>query len=309
MTRAKVGLVLGGGGARGLAHIGIIKKLVEYQIPIHVITGASMGAIVGAAFAYDRNINRVESDFREFILGPNFQSLKGRLTDLNKVNQPEHFIRFVSNVVRRRIVINLAANRKSLIDARRLEFAINRLIPEGRIEDLKTPFACSALDLKSGNEIIFTRGDVRKALKASASIPGYLPPCEENGQMLVDGAVIDNFPIRAARMLGADFILACNVSPALKYTEQLENVIDIFIRAHHATVQRLNHLLMETSDFLLTPELGDLSWTEFEKIDTFVKLGEKVVEENIERLKRALQKYDKFSQRLKRWAARRLDIR
>ncbi len=304
-----MGLVLGGGGARGLAHIGIIKKLVEYQIPIHVITGASMGAIVGAAFAYDRNINRVESDFREFVLGPNFQSLKGRLTDLNKVNQPEHFIRFVSNVVRRRIVINLAANRKSLIDARRLEFAINQLIPEGRIEDLKMPFACSALDLKSGNEVVFTRGDVRKALKASASIPGYLPPCEENGQMLVDGAVIDNFPIRAARELGANFILVCNVSPELKYAEQLENVIDIFIRAHHATVQRLNHLLMETSDFLLTPELGDLSWTEFEKIDTFVKQGEAIVEKNIVRLRHTLQQYDKFSERLKRWTARRLNIR
>ncbi|NOX88072.1 MAG: hypothetical protein GXO77_03530 [Calditrichaeota bacterium] len=305
MARMKVGLILGGGGARGLAHIGVIKRLLHYGIPIDVITGASMGAIVGAAYALNSDILKVEQVFRDFINSDKFRSLRGESVDLSNVDEPENFIRFISNIVKRRIIINLAVNRKSLIAAERLEFALKHLVPQGHIENAAIPFGCSALDLISGKEIVFTKGNIHKAIKASSSIPGFLPPVDYNRRQLVDGAVIDNFPIRTAKELGADFLIVCDVSSQIEPVRQLDNVIDIFIRSYRAAVHRLNNLLLTEANFVLVPEIGDVNWTQFEDIDFLIKKGEEIVDKNIIRLKGVMKQHNRFSERIKRWTVRK----
>ncbi|RLD13500.1 hypothetical protein DRI50_07065, partial [candidate division KSB1 bacterium] len=131
MAKAKVGLVLGGGGARGLAHIGIIKKLIEHRIPIDVITGASMGAIIGAAYAQSEDINFIESSFHTFIKSDRYQTLKNRIFNINKEQEPESFFHYISKVVKQRIIINLAANRTSLIQGKFLKEALPYVLKEG----------------------------------------------------------------------------------------------------------------------------------------------------------------------------------
>ncbi len=290
MKRFKVGLVLGGGGARGLAHIGVIKRLLHHGISVDVVTGASMGAIIGAAFAQTADIQKVEQNFRNFFNSKQFQAIRGESVDLSRVEEPENFVRFISNVVKRRIIINLAANRISLINGERLSRGIKHLVADGRIEEMAIPFACTSLDLISGEEIVFDRGDVHQALTASASIPGYLPPVEKGGAQLVDGAVIDNFPVQAAKKLGARFIIASDVSLPLKPEQHLDNVIDIFLRTHQAVLQHLNRMLRDNAHVVLVPRIEGLSWTEFEKIDLFIQRGEEVVDQNIEWIKKLLKR-------------------
>jgi len=305
MAKAKVGLVLGGGGARGLAHIGIIKRLNAYGIPIDIITGASMGAIIGAAYAQTKNINYIESTFRSYITGSEYQSLKTRAFNFNKAEEPESFLHYISKIVKRRIVINLAANRTSLIQDKFLKSALAQLLNHEKIEETQIPFACTALDLVSGREIVFRAGDLLKAVQASASIPGFLPPVDESGKRLVDGAVIDNFPIKTTREMGAEFIIVCDVSPELEYNPPLNNVVDIFIRAHHAAVHRLNILTRQEADMVLKPEIGSINWTEFEQIDTLIKKGEAIVDKHIVAIKKRYARmnwpWKKIRRRMQQW--------
>jgi len=298
MKRTKIGLVLGGGGARGLAHIGVIKRLTELGLSIDVITGASMGAIIGAAYAQTRDIGFIESRFRTFMTGKEYQSIKGRALDL-KEEKADSFLHFISKTVKRRIVINLAANRMSLVSDKFLNNTLTQLLTDEPIESLKIPFACTALDLVSGRETVFRRGSVLKAVQASAAIPGFLPPVSDDGKRLVDGAVINNFPIEAAKSLGADFTIACDVSPELEPDPPLNNVIDIFIRAHHAAVNRLKDLLVQKADVLLKPNIGSINWMDFEQIDTLIKQGEAVVDENKALIMEKLAAKQGFWQRLK----------
>jgi len=285
MRELKIGLVLGGGGARGLAHIGVIKGLLKHNIPVHCITGASMGAIVGAAFAFLNDIKKVEQNFKNFIFSEKFKSIKGESVDLNATEQPEGFFHYITSVVKRRIVINLAVNRRGLVDQQRLRKALQFLVPEGKIEQTHIPFACTALNLVTGREYVFKRGDLHHALMASSAVPGYLPPARSNGDEFVDGAVINSYPIRVCKEMGADFTIVCDVSPNLETIKQFKNIIDIFIRSHRAVVRRLNEELLKEADFVLKPQIGDKNWTDFEAIDFFIQQGELAVEQNINQLK------------------------
>ena len=214
--------------------------------------------------------------------------------------KPESFFHFISKIVKRRIIINLAANRVSLIQDRFLRNTLPQLLNDEPIEALKIPFACSALDLVSGKEKLFQRGSVLNAVRASASIPGFLPPVKDGERRLVDGAAIDNFPIKAAKKLGAEFIIICDVSPELEDEPPLNNVIDIFIRTHHAAITRLNELLIKEADIVLKPEISGINWTEFDQIDTLIKQGETVVEKNIQQIKKRYAQMNYPWNRIKR---------
>ncbi|HHE55322.1 MAG TPA: hypothetical protein ENL21_06030 [Caldithrix abyssi] len=289
MKNLKIGLVLGGGGARGLAHIGVIKGLLKHNIPLHCVTGASMGAIVGAAFCLLMDIEKVEQNFKHFIFSDKFVKLKGESVDLNSTEQPEGFFHYLTNIVKRRIVINLAINRRGLVDSDRLATAIQSLIPKVKIEHTHLPFACSALNLVTGQEQIFIRGDLHSALLASSSVPGYLPPAKMDGHEFVDGAVIDSFPIEVCKELGADFTIVCDVSPELETQSKFDNLIQVFIRSYRAVVKRLNNENLKKADFLIRPQLADRSWTDFEAIEFFIQQGEIAVEQNIDLLKEKIK--------------------
>ncbi len=301
MKNINIGLVLGGGGARGLAHIGVIKGLIKNGITIRCITGASMGAIVGAAFAFHNNIVEVEQKFKNFVQSEDFSRLKNEQSHLGSAEKPEGFFHFISKVVKRQLVIHLAANRKGLVTNDHLKRAIQFIIPEGNIEHTKIPFACTALNLVNGNEKIFTSGDLHQALMASASIPGFLPPMVVNSDVFVDGAVINSFPIEICRAMKADFVIASDVAPELGEMKEFNNIIEIFIRTHRSAVRKLNQQLLNKADFVLKPDIGDKDWTDFEAIDFFIKRGEQVVEQKIEDLKSKIKRQKQPLRRLKNY--------
>jgi len=183
----------------------------------------------------------------------------------------------------------MAAHRKSLMKGARLTLAVNELIQAGKIEDTKIPFACAATDLKYGESIVFKEGDIRFALTASAAIPGFIPPLEKNGRVLVDGSVCNNFPIQAAQNLGANFVIASNVSLLLDDEIDLNNVIDIVIRSNTVSMHQINQLLLKDVDYIISPETGYVHWSEFEKYDELVEMGVKAAENKIDELKELIK--------------------
>jgi len=149
MASLKIGLVLGGGGARGLAHIGVLKVLEKNNIPVHVITGTSMGALIGALYAQHPDAEWVEKRVHQFLDSDVFRRSGGNVFRQHRADyEPEDVLRQLSHRIKKRIVINLAAHRISLMKGERLQLAIDELIDDGKIEDTKIPFACASTDLQ-----------------------------------------------------------------------------------------------------------------------------------------------------------------
>ena len=299
MKKLKVGLVLGGGGARGLAHVGVLKVFQENDIKIDVITGTSMGALIGALFAQNPDADWVENRVNTFIKSKKFVQAGKNYFKHQRNFEPQDLLQQLTREIKKRVIINLAAHRKSLMKGERLQLAVNELIQEGKIEDTQIPFACSAADLKYGETVVFDKGDIRFALTASAAIPGFIPPVEYNGRLLVDGSVCDNFPVEAAHNLGADFIIASNVSLHMDPAVQLENVIDIIIRSNSVSTSRINELLLDTVDYIISPETGSVHWSEFDKYDFLLAKGIEAAQKEVERLKELLKKKNSFSGQIK----------
>jgi len=294
----KVGLILGGGGARGLAHVGILSVFEKEGIPVNIISGASMGAIIGGIYAQNPDAQQLRERVVKFIKGDKFRELG--VNNFRKKNQqdPEDILSQLTQRVKRRLVINLAANRISLLKADRLLIAVKELIHDNLIEDCKIPFACVAADLRTGTEVTFKSGKMRKAIAGSSSIPGFLPPVEYNGYLLTDGSVINNFPVYVVREMGADLNIVINVSLGFEENTNIDNVVDLIMRSGQITSRKLNELLQKDGDVVISPDIGHIHWSEFMRIDEIINLGEQAAREAIPQIKKLIFKRKRFLYRL-----------
>lgn len=293
--RPRIGLALGGGGARGCAHIGVIKALVRHDIPIDFITGTSIGAVVGSIYTTTKDISVAERRFQDFLASPDYK--KSGL-DLFKRKEPaENFFGQVATTIKERLVVNLAQSKSSLVGNNRLQYAMNFLIPEGRIEDTKIPFYPVASNILTGEQVLFQEGDMRSIVSASASIPGFLPPYKINGYLLVDGSVVCPIPIIPAREMGADIVIAVDVGQKLNDNPNLDNVINVMFQTQHMTARHYNLLLLEKADIVIRPDVGLVHWSEFKLLNYMIEEGERVTEEAIARIQQAIkEKKSKWKQ-------------
>ena len=307
--RLKTAIVLGGGGARGLAHIGVLKVLRENNIPIDIVTGASMGGLVGALYAYKQDCPWLEKHVRDFISSEAFLKTGSRYFSKVNASEPDDLLHQLSHEFKKRVVINLAAHRVSLLKGVRLQLTIDTLIPDIDFAELQIPFACCAADLYSGQCVTFNSGHLRKALRASASIPGFIPPLESNGHLLIDGSVCDNFPVHAALEMGAQFIIGVNVSQNMETRSEYDNVIDIIIRANQISTHRIDQLLMEKMDCIIQPEIGHVHWSDFSDIDNIIEMGARAAEKKLPQIKTRLEERHTFGERireqLQRWLGKK----
>lgn len=175
----KIGVALSGGGAKGLAHIGVLKVFEDNNIPIHMIAGTSMGAIIGAFYSAEPNAKKIKKEILE--------------NDLNSL-------------------LDYTFPRKGFIKGYKIEEFLEKKLGNLSFKDLKIPLYITAFDIKKKQEVIFSRGSVVRALRASIAIPGLFIPTENNHQILVDGAVTDPVPTEILEKKGADIIIAVNVN-------------------------------------------------------------------------------------------------
>lgn len=236
--RPKVGLALGGGVARGLAHIGVLSVLEQAGVPIDCVAGTSVGSLIGAAYC----------------AGLTVDDLKGIATHTGwwQISRP-----FLSG--------------GGFVTFMRLEQWIVENVGEFNVDDLAIPFAAVASDLVTGKRVILKDGRLSTAVRASCSVPGFVPPVEMNGHILVDGGITDNVPADAARLLGADYVIGVDIfMPALR--PHLGPLSQGFA-AIETLVQHAGRKNDEC-DYLIVPELGGVSYFKFSDYERLIALGE-----------------------------------
>ncbi len=302
MRIPKVGLALGAGGARGLTHLGVIRALCRHDIPVDMIAGSSIGAVVGAMYSATLDIDWVEQRFRKMLPSEQFAESGINSVQARMPGDEPGFLEWATRYVRHKLVLNFSDRRPGVVKTERLARLIDFLLPVKTFAELRLPFACVAVDLQTGNDVVIDAGNLVEAVTASASIPGYLPPMQMDQGLLSDGGVGQPVPGEAARQLGAEFIIAVDVSMQRFAPLAEQNIVTILGRASEVTAVRLSRALAHSWDVWLHPDTLDAHWTRFDLIDSLMAEGELVVEQQIDNIRRNLR----LTGGVRRWLSHRL---
>lgn len=271
----KIGLALGGGAARGLAHLGVLKVFEDAKVPFHLICGTSLGAMVGGLYATKPDagywIDRVEQFLRSF------RSRKTRLEFIRKLEQPQNnrqgFFADMSYLIRKGYFWGVTATKPAFISDEEYQDFIYPLIPDIRIEETAIPFGCVATDISNGKRVTYTKGSLRTAVSASCALPGIFPPVRDADMLLVDGGWVERVPVKCAQDMGANVIIAVDVSSEVSKFED-KSGLDIVLRADAVTRIYLNTLLIQEADVVIHPAVGRIHWADFSNPRALIRAGE-----------------------------------
>lgn len=251
--RKRVGLALGGGVARGPAHIGALAVLEREGIPIDCVAGTSAGALIGAAYCAGIEIEQ-----------------------LCELAQQSGW----------RTLASLVWPRRGFVSFGKMEPWIENLVGEVDIRDLSIPFAAVASDLVRGEVVVLRRGRLARAVRASCSVPGIVTPVEIDGRLLCDGGVLDNLPVKAAREMGAEYVIGVDLfAPDC---ERRLGPLGMGIAAVESLIRRAGGGV-DCADCLITPDISGTSYFQFSKSAEFIALGEAAAEEMIPSIRAALE--------------------
>ncbi len=286
----RIGLALSGGGARGIAHVGVLKVLDELRVPISCVTGTSMGAIVGATFA----AGRTPSEMEKIVLEANWDEIfrdkpprgeiavRRKIDDYKTLFAPELGIKDGALALPKGVLAGITIE----------SFFRSMAAPAVGITDfrkLPIPFNAMATDIETGQEVVLASGSLAQAMRASMSVPGAMSPVEIDGRLLVDGGIADNLPIDQARKLCADVIIAVNIStPPLtrnEITSALSVVSQLINFLGKQTVDDQLKSLTE-KDVLIAPDLGDVSSVKFDRSKDAIRIGEEATRALADKLRR-----------------------
>jgi len=290
--QAKVGVALGGGAARGMAHVGVLRALSRENIPIDVIVGTSMGAIIGGAFAATGDIAGLERKVREVLTSEQFR--KNKLSFLRETRQQRKGLFFsMKNLIRRGIFYGVSNLRPSFLSAEEFAHSLEAIIPDVRIQDLPIPFGAVALDLESAEEVVICNGKLRLASGASSAIPGILPPVKINGRTLIDGGWVDKVPVLPAFKLGADVVIAVDITADLDSRSEYRRGVDIMVRANAIKDDALVGFSRRLADVVIEPDVGRIHWADFGSFERCIDRGDKAATKAIDGI-RELVRHEKL---------------
>lgn len=254
--RKRVGLALGAGSARGLAHIGVLQVLVENQIPVDLIVGSSMGALVGGVYACGSDMN---------MLGKLVYSMDNR------------------------IFWDIGIPRMGFVGGKRITSFIQLLTKNQTFEQTSIPLVVMATDLLSGQGIAINEGYIADAVRASISIPGVFKPVKRDGMLLVDGAVSHRLPVEEARSRNCDLIIAVDVTCGEERRVAINNTIDVFLTALDIMIRDNFQLTSDKGDILIQPAVGIYSSNDFENSRRIIELGREAAEAQIDKIREAIR--------------------
>jgi len=300
----KVGLALGGGAARGLSHIGVLKTLEEGQVPIDLIVGTSIGALVGGVYATTRSAAATEERFRQFIFSKQFKRSKFDFLKESRQARPGLLYNFVS-LVKKGIFYSFSMAKTSWISAEHFEHNINSILDDVRVESTAIPFAAVATDLNRGEEVILREGSLRGAVSASSAVPGLLPPVPIDGRLLIDGGWMCKVPVLPAFRMGASVVIAVDVSKEIEDTSGLRSGLNIMVRANALKAEALKTMQCRFADVLIEPDVDHVHWADFSAILECIELGREATRLRLGEIKRQI-KLARFSSLLGYSRSRRL---
>jgi NTE family protein len=277
-------LVLGGGGARGLAHVGVLKALEKINFEPSLIVGTSMGAVVGGMYSQLRNAEALEIRLREFLDGEFFKRIGlEQFSETDAGSSRSVWERFAAHL-RQRYFFSKSALGSGAFAQTTLFRSMRMLLQDSDIRDSSIRFAAVASDLATGEEYVFTSGSIITAVTASSAMPGIVAPLEVGSHLFIDGKVTSTIPVPAARSLSRDPIIAVDVRRTLGSFENHRHGFEIIIRAGDVTNSKLNDIQVRQADVILRPAVADIDWNKFSSIDRCILAGEQIVEENLRQL-------------------------
>ncbi len=294
IDRPKIGLVLSGGGARGVAHLGVIDVLEEHRIPIDFISGASMGSLIGGLYAIGYSTESlhalVDTTDWEYVLSLTEETDRRDLFIDQKLTPKRGLftLRFDG------IVPVIPA---SITPAQRLSNFINQLVLQGiyhaedSYDNLRIPFRTVATDIVTGDRIVFDRGDLVQALRASISIPLVFSPVRMNDMMLVDGGLVANIPVDIAREQNCDIVIAVNTTSGMRTADQIGAPWEIADQIITIMQQRWNRDQLALADVVITPPIDDYLGTDFDNMHFFISEGRKTAEAVIDSIREKIEDY------------------
>lgn len=288
-ARPRVGLVLSGGGARGLAHIGVLKVLERLRVPVDCIAGTSMGAVVGGLYASGMSAAEIEALVRTLDWRDSFQDSSPRqdLDYRRKQEERQFLVRLPVGFDREGFKLP-----RGLIQGQKLTQVLrHHTLPVAAVEDfdrLPVRFRAVATDIETGEAVVLERGDLTEAMRASMSAPGVFTPVESGGRLLVDGGLVNNLPVDVVRAMGVDVVIAVDVSFRPQARSELTSAIAMSNQMVAVMLEREAARQRDSlgeQDLLVEPALGTLSSIEFSRVAQFLRRGEEAALASADRLR------------------------
>lgn len=255
----RIALVLGGGAARGFAHVGVIRILEQEKIPIDLVVGTSVGSLIGAIYADAR------SSFDLEVIA--FKIEKEDIFD---------FSVFSSNT--------------GPVKGERLEKFIQSRVSRVNIEDLPIPYAAVATNLYTGRQVVLDQGPIGKAVRASSSIPGVFSPTAYKNMTLVDGGVVNNVPVDVARAKGADIVVAVNIGKNV-VNWNASNIVEITLQAVNIMANEISAFKMRDADILIEPNVGTIGTMDFSQKEFCIRAGMDAAKEAIPQIQKKIREW------------------
>ncbi|WP_288074487.1 patatin-like phospholipase family protein [Marinobacter sp.] len=275
--RPKVGLVLSGGGAKGMAHVGVLRVLEELKVPVDIVVGTSAGSAVGALYASGMEVQEIEERFIEMDWVSSFRDDPGRAYKPVRRKRQDWRYPVSPGIGVRMDGLHLGGG---IIAGQNLGFILNELTRDAALvedfDELAIPFRAVATDLETGEEVVIGSGNLSEAIRASMSIPGVYAPVTLNGRLLVDGGVANNLPVSVAHELGADIVIAVDITDPLLEREDIREAFSVVgqlttMMTRQNTERQLK--LLDDQDILMRPDLQGLSSADFYEAPALFELG------------------------------------
>lgn len=257
MGNPKIGLALGSGGARGFAHLGVLKVLTDANIPIDYIAGSSMGALIGSFYCSGHSM--------------------------------EHLYK-LATTFRRKYYLDFSVPKMGFISGKKIKEFIKLFTHGKKIEELNIPLAIVATDLLTGEKVIFREGLLPEAVRASISIPGIFIPERIEGRLLVDGGVVDRVPVSVVKEMGADIVIAVDCAHFKENTE-ITSIFDVIMQSIDIMQDELVRQRAINTDILLRPRVEHYSARAFKDIEEIIKIGEQETLQSLSSITNAIDKW------------------
>jgi NTE family protein len=257
MEQPKIGLALGSGGARGFAHLGVIKVLKDEGIPIHLIAGSSMGALVGSFYGAGIEMDRLYK---------------------------------LSTAFKRKYFLDFTVPKMGFITGKKVKEFIKVFTHGKNIEELSIPLGIVATDLLTGEKVVFKKGPVSDAVRASISIPGIFVPEKYKGRILVDGGVSDRVPVSVAKEMGADIVIAVDVS-RVKRNAEITSIYDVIMQSIDIMQNEIVTNREIAADIMIRPPVEPYSSRAFTNIDEIIAIGEEETKKHLRQIKNVIEQW------------------
>lgn len=300
IPRKSITLALGGGGARGLAHLGVVEVLLQHGYHIERIVGISIGSLVGAMLAFEQSIAKIETTAIAYLLSPEFQHHQKTLFGAGTTSPDDQtyglfsWYAHIQAYLRANSIFHRIISQPGMLPGIVLNDVVERLLPDEQIENARIPLTIVAADLKSGRLVRLDAGSVRDAVKGSSALPGIFPPVPFGEMQLCDCGNFYTLPTTIARCYTNRFVLAIEVSYDVKPLKQCRTAIEALVRVDEIGENFWRRQIRSVANYTLQPDVSHLQWFDFSSADRMIEVGRQAALNALPEIDRAYDEMQEF---------------